>query len=372
MDGNTNGKKLLRIAVVAENSSYGGISTYCLNLCSELQKKNIEVYLLVPCERRVGNKWLLNAATGRHLPVYPLLADKNWKLPFIIADFVRKNKISIVHTNGYRLNTFLRISRLLCSLSFFFFKHVTTVHGINPWQVIDWKTKIYYGLDYMLSFTTSLTIAVSEYTRRIFIKRAWVVPKKVKTVYNGVSLPVAVSGPFSAKIVFAGRLSIEKGIDFLIKVIEAFYRKQDEIALEFEIWGDGPELPKILRLQEKYPGKVFYKGYAADMSLVLKQAAVVIVPSVIEQLPLIVLEAMSWKVPVVASRVGGIPEIITDNYNGLLVDYGDVEGFVEKILLLMNDKCSRDKFISNAYSVVREKFSLEKNITAYLNIIRTL
>jgi glycosyltransferase involved in cell wall biosynthesis len=161
----------------------------------------------------------------------------------------------------------------------------------------------------------ALFLAVSEFVRtkhleagfdpgRIRVKRNFVQPAKRR---------VGPGGPF----VVLGRLTREKGVDTLLRSWGA---------APLEIVGDGDERPALERLA---PPSVRFRGAiaAADVPNLLSGARALLIPSRSEGLPRAAVEAFAAGVPVVASRVGGLPELVEHDANGLLVDIDDEEGW---------------------------------------------
>ena len=93
-----------------------------------------------------------------------------------------------------------------------------------------------------------------------------------------------------------------------------------------------------------------------------------VLSSLTEGVPLTVLEAMASKLPVIATQVGGVPDIIQDDETGLLVDPGDVHTLREKIEILVKDQEKRRQLASSAYQYVKENYSLERMCDSYREV----
>jgi len=124
-------------------------------------------------------------------------------------------------------------------------------------------------------------------------------------------------------IVSVGRLSREKGHRYLVDAAAALARDGHRFALV--IVGDGREMPHLQRLIAKHglAGQAHLAGFRTDVPAIMAEADVVALPSLTEGLPNVVLEAFAAGKPVVATRVGGVPEVIDDGRTGLLVRAGD-------------------------------------------------
>ncbi len=142
----------------------------------------------------------------------------------------------------------------------------------------------------------------------------------------------------SNQIAYVGRDSFEKGIDIL-KSIES-----------------------------KINGNVVYcvnKSWEETMTI-LKSSSLLVVPSRMESLPTVIKEAFYLKIPVVATSVGGIPELITNNVTGLLSEPENSQSLLKKINELLIDKTLQQKLSSNAYDLVMSNFTWEKILPNYV------
>lgn len=157
----------------------------------------------------------------------------------------------------------------------------------------------------------------------------------------------------------AGRLSPEKGFDVLVAAAPAVVAGCS--GAHIAICGAGPERER-LETQIAALGmtnSVRLPGYVADLDRRLSVADVVVVPSRTEGQGLVALEAMALGVPVVASRVGGLPEVVEDQLTGLLVPPDDWEALADALLRLAMDPSLRARLGEAARLRVRERFSIE-------------
>ena len=152
-----------------------------------------------------------------------------------------------------------------------------------------------------------------------------------------------------------------KGLEYLVETAEHF-KNNDNIV--FVIIGDGPERFKIENLIEQrgLHKKVFLLGQIPDAYKLLGAFDIFVLPSVKEGFPWTVIEAMAAKLPVVATKVGAIPEIIEDGKNGFVVGPGHPEQIAAKIQDLLTNKHLRQELGIQAHQTVLFKFSLEKMV----------
>jgi len=146
------------------------------------------------------------------------------------------------------------------------------------------------------------------------------------------------------QIVYVGRDSFEKGID-IIKDIES-----------------------------KINGNVIYcvnKSWEETMKI-LKSSALLVVPSRMESLPTVIKEAFYLKIPVIATSVGGIPELVKDNETGLLVESENHEMLLQKINESLTDPLLQEKIALNGYNFVNENFTWKKILPDYIKFYENL
>jgi glycogen synthase len=189
-------------------------------------------------------------------------------------------------------------------------------------------------------------------------------------VYNGLVAPALSPGPLPTdppRLLCLGRLAPEKGFDLALK---AFASTVDRFpSARLVIAGDGPARP-LLEKQATELGLmhcVEFVGWVPPEKLpaLINTATVVIMPSRYEGLGSVALEAALMARPVVAARVGGLPEIVLHQKTGLLVDDADHEALAEAILLLLNHPRTAAAFGDAARRRVQEVFSFDRYVDAY-------
>lgn len=158
-------------------------------------------------------------------------------------------------------------------------------------------------------------------------------------------------------ILFMGRLEKRKGTYNIIE--SAKFIQNPNIVID--LYGDG-EIEKCEKLinDNNLSQKVKIKGWisGSQKEEVFQNSDVLILPSYHEGLPMSILEAMSYGLPIISTPVGGIPEAVEDGVNGFLIQPGDSKALAEKIDLLANDKELREKMGRESYKIAKEKFDI--------------
>jgi glycosyltransferase involved in cell wall biosynthesis len=197
-------------------------------------------------------------------------------------------------------------------------------------------------------------IVFSEYMKELLCRH--VARQKIKLLPLGVDLQSygaarreMVKSDGQVRMVFVGRLATVKGLEFLIKAIGLM---RSTFQFHTYIIGVGgiqsrlEALVKDLRLEDK----VELCGYLSEEKKLacLKNSDIFVLPSLYEPIPLAILEALAAGLPVIASDVGGIPELVRDGYNGLLVKPGNPPELAAALSKLVDDRELRDRLASNA------------------------
>jgi glycosyltransferase involved in cell wall biosynthesis len=234
--------------------------------------------------------------------------------------------------------------------------------------------------------SADLCLGVSDYVHRRLTEINGVPPRKARRLYNGLDLTRFASGPTDhlhrllglppeIKLVLCCcRANTYKGVPVLMEAASLLL-EQGRRDLAFVHCGDGPELAAFkakareMGLEESF----FFLGQRRDVDRLLPCATVAAVPSVWEEaFGLTVIEAMAAGVPVVASRVGGIPELIEPEVTGLLVEPGNVAELAAAIARLADDDALRRTLTRRASHLVAERFSLERSIAELSQVVGEL
>lgn len=174
--------------------------------------------------------------------------------------------------------------------------------------------------------------------------------------------------------VFLGRQGKRKGVYDLLKSAKELNRKYSNFKLIIAGDGEINEVNKIIR-EEKLDNIIVNKGWisAEERSTILENADVFVLPSYNEGLPMAILEAMSYGLPCISTNVGGIPEVITNMENGILIDAGDIKALhdaMEYMIININKRQMMGrKAFENICQNYNEKNELTKLDNLYNNIL---
>lgn len=231
----------------------------------------------------------------------------------------------------------------------------------------------------------TLMVAVSERVRRKAIDEEGVLPERVIVIQNGIIPPSGADFTdverrrarqrlgVPADIVVAltvGRLTEQKGQVYLLRAVPLVLERFPHIV--FLLAGDGP-LRQELEGEARQLGiaeAVRFLGTRSDVPDLLRLADLFILPSVSEGMPVALLEAMMVGLPVIASQVEGVDEIVQDGQNGLTVPPADAKALSQAILRLASDSELRQRLGAQAKSSVENRFTLEAMCHRYLELFQ--
>lgn len=239
---------------------------------------------------------------------------------------------------------------------------LSVVHGILPASSASQR-----ALTVATARLAQRYVGVSDYVSRQARRQLCIPSERVTTVYNGIAPPSAAGlgrpggpAPEPVAVLCVGRLAHEKGVDVLVRAMAAVPSGDAVVA------GDGAERPRIEALASRLgvTGRIRFDGWVEGWTA-RYAPQVVVVPSRFEALSLVALEAMRAGIPVVATRVGGIPEIVVDSLTGLLVAPDDPAALAAAIGSLLADGPRREAMGAAGRTRVAERFCLDAMVAAY-------
>jgi glycosyltransferase involved in cell wall biosynthesis len=250
------------------------------------------------------------------------------------------------------------------------------VHTDHARQFPDKKR--YVIAEHILSHLSFRVVGVSEHTTRNLRRYEWIPRRKLMTIPNGVDIPRldrdAVGrvvrnelGLRQDEIVIgaAVRLTPQKALNVLIEAFAGVHRRFGHATLV--IAGTGPDREALAANAERLGvrRKVHFLGLRHDVPRLLCAYDIFALSSVWEGMPLGVLEAMALGCPVVATRVGGVPEMIEDGHSGILVEPGDVSALESALATLLADPVAAQAMADRAREHYHQKFGLQRMIDSY-------
>ena len=246
---------------------------------------------------------------------------------------------------------------------------ISTKHNPDEFRK---KFSIPVWLDGIFANHSDRIIAVSYAVKDFLINWEKISKDKFTVIHNGIDLEefninIDISKKkrqlginLSSKVLGSiGRFNEQKGYKFLLKAISEILENVPDVRFIFV--GDGPlrrELEKMTR-ELKVDQNVIFTGIRRDIPEIFSIMDVFIMPSIFEGLPLILLEAMAMGKPVIASRVGGIPEIVRHEVTGILVEPANPSAIANSIVKLLKDPVGAKRIGDSGREEVKRRFTID-------------
>ena len=349
-----------------ESSELGGAEKMLVSLVERLDKSQ---YKSIICLHEDG--WLNVQLQKMGFETATIPQNRSFDVRWLltILSLIKKRKIILIHAHEFAMNVYGSMASAMTGIPI-----ITTVHGKNYyWE--KWRRR----LAYRFASKQSTMVAVSEDIKKFLNEKVGIKNGRIITIYNGINtdayypdneLRGRIRKEFGINsmqpvIGTVGSLSPVKGHTYLLKAA-AIVTKTFPDAV-FLVAGGG-ELLGQLQIEASQLGiekKLIFLGPREDIRALLQDVDIFILPSLSEGLPLSVLEAMACAKPVVATNVGGIPEVIMDGQTGFSVPPRNPEALAEKILLLLKNKSFAEKFGRAGNERVRKEFTFENTWIKY-------
>lgn len=314
------------------------------------------------------------------IPVDTLLV-KNLRditaLPRLLA-YMRRHKIDLVHTQLEFANTLGNTASWILGIP-----SIATMHTLNDPEKGSKTYRRIAIMLWILRHFCNRVVAVSEETRRHHLRVGGNKPENVITLYNGIDLTPfqqirdeeiqamrsQLGIPTSAQVLTTvAVLRQPKGIQYLIEALPAILQGNPEAY--YLIVGDG-DYRSQLEEQVRDLGverKVIFTGYRNDIPQLLEMSDIFVLPTLTEALPTVLAEAMAASKPIIASKVGGIPEMVIEGKNGLLLSPQNAEELAAACLNLLQNPSQAQEMGKAGRKIVEERF----NIPVQVKMLETL
>jgi len=317
--------------------------------------------------RRLG----LNAVGLRHDTPHLRKASSE------LTGVLRSTQADLVCCHGYKANLLGRLAARRLGIP-----AIAIAHG---WTGESRRIRLYEALDRRLLRYMDHVVCVSEGQSRK-VDQLGVPRDRMSVIHNAVDVGrfVKPQRVFREELeeMFprrpnrivgaAGRLSPEKGFDVLIAAAEIVVRHNASIA--FVVYGDGPlrdELEASV-VEKGLKDRFFFAGFTSRLDKLIPCFDLLTLPSYTEGLPCVVLEALAAGVPVVATAVGGTPEVLIDGAAGYLTPPGDSAALADRIAAVLEDEQQRRSMGTFGRQFVRDKFSFAEQSERYLKLYESL
>lgn len=360
----------MRVMVMASGDLWAGAEVMVYQLvCGLVEISEIEICVVLLNRERLAKEL-------EQLGVEVHVVDESRLSLFALARTVRKIVVDfapdILHSHRYKENVLAWLS----SQGKKKIKLVATQHGM-PETTASGKTlttRSRTGLFFrLLSFCFDCTVLVSGEMARALVGTYGFSDKDVIIIHNGIALPGHVSPPSGQRLMIgsAGRLTPVKDFSLLVDIARAVVSQNAMI--DFVLAGDGPERDMLEEKVKRYgiEDRFRFLGHQDDMDDFYRGLDMYINTSVHEGIPMSVLEAMSYGLPVVVPMVGGFSEIVEDGVSGYLVVGREPVAFTDRIVQLINPE-HRGVMGSAARKRIERYFSRDVMARQYYRLYKEL
>lgn len=355
-----------RIALFSETGGPGGAERMMLQLGEELGRRGHEVIPVAPADR---NQWLLDQFRARGFQPEMFVAGDGADFRCLreMIRILERRRVDVVHTHEFLTSVYIgAAARVLRK------PHVITMHGGRYYAgrrrrrlALRWSAKRSRAL-----------VGVSTTTAAELAEHLWLPREHVRVVRNGVRPEAGEREPVRRElgigdderlVVAIGNLYPVKAHAVLLRALVQLDENETTQRWHVAIAGRGEEEASLRKLavESGIADRVHLLGYRPDVPNVLAAGDVYVMPSLSEGLPLALIEAMFAGKPVVASNVGGIPEVVTDTVDGLLVPPADPQALAAALRRVFADRELAERLGTAARRRAEEGFGVERMVDEY-------
>lgn len=362
-----------RIAFIIDGLSMGGAERLMVPILKHLSRTDFDAYVCV-LQSKDGNP-IADEIRTLDIPVECLhvkhLRDVT-ALPRLMK-YLTGIQADLVHTQLEFSNILGNISATLLGLP-----SVCTIH-VMPSLDVSHKARLHQRVEGLaLRYFCDHVISVCEEARQHHLAMSGASSEQISTIYNGVDLStfvkidraharVAVRHEFGIPsyahlFTTLAVLRPQKGIQYMIQALPSILSSNPDTY--YLVVGGGSYRDTLMKEANQLNAKdrVIFAGMRNDVARLLAASDVFILPSLTEALPTVLAEAMASRLPIVASRVGGIPEMVSDGQSGYLVGPGDPDGLANACIDLMADPAKRAAMGSAGWQIVDQKFNIQHQV----------
>lgn len=359
---------MINVLHLCESSDTGGAESVLVNIAENLDKDRFTSIVCL-----LSDGWLKSQLDVRHIETVvipqPHSLDLLWLFRFY--RLLKEREINVIHSHEFATNVYASFLSKLVGISV-----IATAHGKN-YYTDKWRRR----MAYRFVARQSVMVAVSADLKQFLSERVGIPPGNIRVIHNGIDLRRYEAKGVSRQvrkelgikegqpvIGTVGNLFAVKGQSYLLRACRIVASAFPNFVLL--VAGEGEQL-SFLEKEATSLGiasNVKFLGFRSDIPSILEAMDVFILPSLSEGLPLSVLEALALQIPVVATNVGGIPEVIEEGVTGYLVPPRNPEALADNILSLLRHPEVAINIGRAGRRKMEKSFRLEKMIKDYQSL----
>jgi glycosyltransferase involved in cell wall biosynthesis len=322
-----------RVLHMQKVAGISGSEAHLLQLLPDLRERGWDVEFLMLHEDEPGAWAFARELEGRGVPLdeIRLRADVDPLAYADVAAYLTRSRPRILHTHLVHADVYGQIAGAMARVPL----RLSTKHGFN-W----FRESRFFGLaDRAVASLAHIHVAISRGLAEYLADVEGFDAESFEIVHYGISARNGVA-PFSGSepcLLCVGRLIPVKGHLVLLRALAQARTRVPGLVLELA--GQGPLEPALKSYVRELglSDAVRFLGFVSPVQTAIENAAIVVVPSLGEGFGMVALEAMERSRPVIASAVGGLPEIVVDGETGLVVPPGDAEALADAMVALASD-----------------------------------
>jgi glycosyltransferase involved in cell wall biosynthesis len=360
----------LRVAIASESDAIGGAETMILHLATALRERGHEVHFIGPeATQHWHQGWLSDQMRASGFPVHLLPLGQGRLVECVrqTAGVLRRHRIDVLHSHMFGMTVVGAAATRLARVP-----HVITMHGTGP-ETAAARRRLALRIAFRAS---EEVVAVSQGLKDQLLEEIGTVSERMRVIPNGIP-PLTGDRPRLREelgvgedellVVAIGNLFHNKAHIDLLRALASLPDAPWRVAIAGAFKEAEPDLRGFIA-ERRWESRACLLGPRRDVADLLAAADAFCMPSHREALPMALLEAMASGTPIVASRVGGIPEAVADGREGLLVPPGDVPALTVALRRLLADPGLRRRLAEAARERVLGEFGVGAMATAYQSL----
>ena len=376
----------LMVLLVVTRLNIGGVARHVLRLAKDLGDAGHSVAVATgQVEPHEGDMSGLADAYGVQVVHIPGLGRSiswrdDWRAFLALRKLVKELRPDVVHTHTAKAGTLGRIVALLARTR----RIVHTYHGhvfhgyfspVKTAIILSVERTLAWGTDHFIALSKTQQNELSERYRIAAAHKFTVIPLGISAYdlgasqHNGSNVRDDLNLPPAVKLVAAvGRIVPIKNPGLFLNIAKICCQQEPVAHFIFVGRGEAEQETQRMAQETGLAGQVHFLGWRDDLASIYSQIDALLITSQNEGTPYSILEAMSLNCPVVATKVGGVPDMIRHEETGLLFDSGDSEAGAAAILRVLRDEAVRNEIADAARFYVRANYSHERVLQQILDV----